>query len=427
MNGSFIKIPKASNLTIATMILVLLAYVIVFFLIAEVGIESQEHVGDGKRHARMAVNLSQGILVPPDEIWITNGPGYPLVVSIFRNFDDNWWWARFINPFLIFAALVMLYKTLSIYVPKKLALLAMVATACYYPLMLDVHKLHSEALTHFLIATWAYCTCRIFVSGKLKSALLCGLLFGYLCLTKVIFGYLLVISLFGIGIWAVISRSRKIVLLFSSFVIALLLCMPYLVHTYSLTGKAFHWADSGYTNLYWMTSPVETESGTWQPYPTALEREELSYHHPFVEYVHSLPYAERSEAFKEKAIEHIKENPSKYIYNWLSNIGRTLVNYPYDYTAQTNRSFFYFVPAFVLFYFLLRAFIVYFKQKPEIPVELLIIAIGGLIVYGGTTLLSASNRIVRPLIFMILPLMIFVLMSKYHNLKSKTDKNELVN
>ena len=39
------------------------------------------------------------------------------------------------------------------------------------------------------------------------------------------------------------------------YALALVWCLPYLAHTYSLTGRWFYWGSSGGMSLYWMSTP----------------------------------------------------------------------------------------------------------------------------------------------------------------------------
>ena len=383
-------------------------YSVVFLIVVDPQLS-----GDQIRHAGQAINLANGFYISPDRLWISNGPGYPLILSIFATLNIDWWWAKLLNPVFITVALWFLYLLLVVYLPKDKALIGVIAAAMYYPFILDLRLLHSEALTHMLVAAWAYFFCDMWRKANIKTAVIAGLVFAYLCLTKVIFGYLLVICLLFFSSWLIISRDRRMLLVAASFVVAAFACAPYLFYTQSMTGKIFHWADSGFTNLYWMSSPYPNDSGSWYQNERALSLEELSPHHEFIRHIDSLPHEKRSKEFAKKAIENIKSNPEKYFKNWIANVGRTIFNFPYDYTPQTLRTYFYIIPNSIFIYFLIRAINLYIQHKPKIPIELLLIALAGLTVYGGTTLIHATPRMVRPLLFLILPILIVTFMQTY--------------
>jgi 4-amino-4-deoxy-L-arabinose transferase-like glycosyltransferase len=261
-----------------------------------------------------------------------------------------------------------------------------------------------------LISGWAYLVCLLWKNGKPAIAIATGLAFGYLCLTKVIFGYLLAIALLFTGAWATISKRRQVVALASSFVVAALFCVPYLGYTNSISGKIFHWADMGAYNLYWMSSPYPEDSGDWHSYVAVATREELAPHRPFFDRLNRIPHQDRARALTEKAVEQIKANPAKYLQNWMANVGRTLFNYPYDYKPQTLRTYFYIFANGVVLYFLTRSISLIRQHRLRLSPELVLLVSSAFIVYGGTTLVFANPRIVRPLLFLVFPAMIVTLM-----------------
>ncbi len=63
---------------------------------------------------------------------------------------------------------------------------------------------------------------------------------------------------------------------------ALIWCVPYLLMTYSLTGKPFYWGSSGGLSLYWMSTPYDTEMGDWFSKIDVKERPELFHHRDFL-------------------------------------------------------------------------------------------------------------------------------------------------
>ncbi len=50
---------------------------------------------------------------------------------------------------------------------------------------------------------------------------------------------------------------------FQVTLLAFLFTVPWLIYTYSLTGRVFYWSNSGGANLYWMSSSATGEWGDW--------------------------------------------------------------------------------------------------------------------------------------------------------------------
>jgi len=191
---------------------------------------------------------------------------------------------------------------------------------------------------------------------------LAGITMGYLALTKVIFGYIIIFMLIGCSLLWIISRRsanyRKVAFI---LLIAFATTWPYLIYTYQLTGRIFYWGTSGGNNLYWMSNPIEGEYGDWLPTPKSDSihlksstnepetrgiintknnyapgrADSIRLHHlKDFEIINSYKGVKKDDAYKSIAISNIKLHPGKYVMNWISNIGRILFNYPYSYTYQ---------------------------------------------------------------------------------------------
>jgi len=182
-----------------------------------------------------------------------------------------------------------------------------------------------------------------------KYILLSGITMGYLVLTKIIFGYVLLFAFtVNVFLWllnrpAVNYRKNLIILL-----IAFTTIMPYLIYTFYLTGKFFYLGSSGADSLYWMSSPYDGEYGDWQPYPETPQpfkyrvyysEDSIAAHHKKdIDEIYKLHGTERERAYTEIAINNIKSHPVKFLKNCLSNIGRMLFSYPNAYTLQNNKT-----------------------------------------------------------------------------------------
>ena len=94
-----------------------------------------------------------------------------------------------------------------------------------------------------------------------------------------------------------------------------------------------------------MTSPIDGEYGDWHGADAVATRPELSRNHgEFYASLQGLSLVEQDTAFKQAALQNIREYPLKYLANLGCNIGRMLFNYPYSYTPQKPSTFLYLVP-----------------------------------------------------------------------------------
>jgi hypothetical protein len=219
-----------------------------------------------------------------------------------------------------------------------------------------------------LVCAYAYNTFRLFktASYSFKTIILTAFLLASIALTKVIFGYVIVVGLLLFGLCAVIKKSNELKKTLLVYVFALFFCLPYLIHTYTITDQFFYWGNAGGMQLYWMSSPYPEELGDWYSFSEKIPNY-TRYHKEFIDTLTDLNYVERDKALKNKAIDTICHNPKKYVYNWIANISRLLFEYPRSYfTKPSNHLYYYWPNVFVAFFSCLFIFptLRYIKKSP---------------------------------------------------------------
>jgi 4-amino-4-deoxy-L-arabinose transferase-like glycosyltransferase len=233
------------------------------------------------RYAMFANNLSHGYYSPRDDIepeypevrlfqvsvlnrediYLWSGPGYPIVLLPFVLLRMPWLLARLLNAFFLFGAVLYFYRTLRFYMSERPSLYFSFLLGVYPPFFARLHLLLTETLTVFLICGFMFHFCKLSQNkkGSWTHLLMAGFFLGYLALTKILFGYVIITSLtvsLLLYAWKRTDRFKRAVWVCC---FALLTCLPYLFYTYSLTGKVFYWANSGGMSLYWMSTPYEGE------------------------------------------------------------------------------------------------------------------------------------------------------------------------
>jgi hypothetical protein len=332
-----------------------------------------------------------------------------------------------LNAFFYYFSIVLLYKTLIQFSTKKMALIICVFWAFYFNAYQDLLLRCTEVFTFFLISLLLFLVFNIFNeknNSKNKYILLAGFTLGYLVLTKIIFAYVVIIFLAGSIILYFISKAKNnykktiFVLL-----IAFVTISPYLMYTYSLTGKIFYLGNSGGMSLYWMSNPNSGEYGDWfdEDYFSAKpmdEKAKLAKKSNFMEIyqanlkanhqkdfdeIFKFSGAQRDSVYKQIAIRNIKENPKSFFVNYISNIGRLFFSYPFSYTLQTNKTLFRIPFSGLLLFlslFLLIPTIINWKRL-IFPLKFFLIFL--LLYLGASSLLSAYTRMFT----VVVPLVLF--------------------
>jgi hypothetical protein len=351
-----------------------------------------ELVGDQIRYLSFANNILNGYYSPPPPgINLWNGPGYPafLVPFIFFNLPHSL--LLILNAFLLYFSLIISYKTFCFYSPEKSSFLYTVLLGFYFPMYEMLRHLLSECLTWFLISLICYSFANSFRQKTIswKDVVLAGFSIAYLAMTKVIFGYVIILMLFVSGFLflfpAFYASAKKAALI---FLVSFLFCLPWLFYTYSLTGKLLYWSNSGGMSLYTMSTPYEGETGQWYDQKRLVNSPN---HTVFMDSVLKLTPVQRDEAFKKAAIKNIKNHPVKYLANLVSNVGRLLF-FPTDYVSNSILSYYPFIPNMFIVVFIVITSVISACQFKRIPQEIVFLFLFIIIYLAGSTLLSAYRR-----------------------------------
>jgi 4-amino-4-deoxy-L-arabinose transferase-like glycosyltransferase len=244
-------------------------------------------------------------------------------------------------------AVVFLYKALKLISSHKIALIFSLLLAVYPNAISVLPILYTEAFTGLLISSLIYCLSLYYKKGDRKYSLLAGFVLGYLTLTKVILGYVLIVGITVCLILLLFKKNRVYALQsLKILLLAFAVTVPYLAYTYHLTGKALYWGNSGGMSLYWMSTPYENEYGDWKlpyltnnQYPILFKSAEVvailkKNHAQELNFILKHNEFEQDELFKQAAVKNIKKNPFKFARNYYYNFSRMLFNFPYSYSYQ---------------------------------------------------------------------------------------------
>jgi len=233
----------------------------------------------------------------------------------------------------------------------------------YSPAREHLRLLYTETLCAFLLTAWAFHVLRATTDvARLRGSrwqrihvVLAGVCLGLLCLTKVTFGpatvalaavLLLASRRFRIRRSAegLVRANPLLVPHLQAALIALLFCVPYLIYTYSLTGRVFYWASAWPNPFYWLTSPFPEESGDWYHQGWVFNNPLLREHHgaiflrtsgldknpdlPEIEQLLNISSPESADIFLQQALQNVREHPFKFLSNWSLNWLRLFFDVP---------------------------------------------------------------------------------------------------
>jgi len=353
-----IKVDTNPFLLFAPFLLIYILYVLIA--------SSPESFGDEPRYLNYAHHLIRGYYSPAyPYIDLGNGPGYPLILTPFVALNLSIIYVKLFNGVIYYFSVVFLFKACTQIVSKRLALVFSIIWAVYPYTFEQMHHALPEVFASTLIPPFIFCIITAFKINNFKKErqylIGAGLMFGYLALTKPIFGYVLTFMLIISAILWITGKhnfnyKKTLVLLIISF----LTTAPYLVYTYNLSGKMFYWSSFGGNNLYWMSTPYEGEYGNYYRFPFVSSWDRIAGSEETVKLHHQKDFEEllkdpevkkaniingeiqgdlsngtaQDDLLKKIAIQNIKSHPLKFLENCVSNAGRMLFNYPASFVLQ---------------------------------------------------------------------------------------------
>jgi hypothetical protein len=391
--------------TAAALTFLALAYTAVVVLLAP-----RQFVGDEGAYGQLAENLTHGYFSPPDHIQLWWGPGYPLALAPFFGIHLPMLVPRLLNVACLLGAVVLTFFTARLFVRPVIALLVAGYVAIYPPAIQALPFLATEPLALLLGTLWMYCCCRAFLTFEetrdprhLRRArfVLAGgaVALAYLAVTKIFFGWVILASLAASVALLAAYRARAYARWVLMFGLALLLCSPYLMYTYQVTGRPLYWGSSGGLSLYWMSTPYPGELGDWFSEADMRDDPRLNVSHRSVyASIEDLDQVQADDALRQVAVQQIANHPGKFVLNWIDNIGRLVLNFPYSFSAFNVRTLIVGLvnaPAVglaVLSVWLLLA------RKRHLPNALAAVGLVTAVAFLGSSLLSAYVRQFLPLL-----------------------------
>jgi len=310
---------------------------------------------DEQRYMFFANNLIHGYYSPPaPDFNLWNGPGYPILIMPFVALGLPALSIALMNAFFHYLSAVFIFKSLERTTSFKIALIAGLFWACYFNSFQPMPVVYTEPFSMFLISLLIYLFLKAFNSDRIinskKYIILSGLVFGFLVLTKIVFGYILVLLLFLFFIFSFIKHQTANYRIGRNIlIIAMLINVPYLIYTFQLTGKVFYWGNSGGASLYWMSTPYDDEYGDWVGKSLKTYSGEnfniqgsgdslVARHGKDYEKIYALPLILQDGMYTKLAIQNIKSKPLKFAKNIFYNLGRMFFHYPFSYSVQKPKT-----------------------------------------------------------------------------------------
>jgi hypothetical protein len=378
--------------------IILVAVFCCLYVVVVLTCSTEELTGDEGDYLSLACNITRGYISTDQSVNLWHPPGYALFLAPFVAVGLPRIAMRLANGLLLAVAAFFLYRTLLFTRRPRTALAFTCLFALYVPFYKSLIFIHSEIFSVALICAFSYYLTKYVRTDIRRNSSMLGAsaTLALLAMTRVLFGYVIVIMLFIAGLGSFIAAvrfNRRVILVWT---LGLLFCVPYLSYTFALTGKPFYWSSAGGLSLYWMSSPYPEEYGDWFAPDEVMTRPELTRHRAFFTRLSQLDQIEADDALKEKAVEQIREYPLKFLVNSIANAGRLFFSYPYSYTQQKLSTFYYLLPNILLIHGILAAATSHIRRRRLWYTDMKVFVVMGLAYMLLTLPLSAYARMLFP-------------------------------
>jgi hypothetical protein len=297
--------------------------------------------GDEGAYLAFAKRLVHGhYALAPGWVWLAKGPGLPIVLTPFVAFHAPVLAARvFVGPIALFCAVVVFLKVADMVLERTWALASAYLFAAYWPTLALLRVIHDEPLCVLLVVSLVH---RIGVWSRYRrrrDVLISGAILAWLALVRVEFGYLLivwiVIAASSLALRRGVNVARNVL---ASSLVALILCIPYLAYTQSVTHRFFYWSTSGGAQLYWMDTGRSSDLGNWISPLEVFTNLQLAPHRALFRQIEASPPQDWDTNLSNAAFRNIRHHPLLYGRNLILNGSRQVLNVPYSYTRFKWRS-----------------------------------------------------------------------------------------
>ncbi|MEQ1748344.1 MAG: glycosyltransferase family 39 protein [Prosthecobacter sp.] len=377
--------------------LLLFVGTLLLYILNVIATDHRDFIWDEGRYHKYAEHLTQGFYVTPEKPDIINGPGYPLVLAPMIVAGVSVMGQRMLNALFIAFAVWFSFRAVLPYAGRRWALIVALVTALHPSLVRAGPFLMTEALAVCCVAGfgWAFSAALRAEKWRWSLILAAGFAFGWLTLTRVFFGNVIMAAVVFLVLLLIVWESQrgKLLRALAMMAVAFTMCVPWLAYTHSITGEKLCWSTVSGELLYWMTSTQPGENGHWFSVEEAQYKPELVAHHRelFLTY-YEVSVKEREATFKRIAMEQLRANPLGVYKNWLSNLCRLVFGFPRSFQTENFLNVGLVVFNGPILLIALIALYYGLKKCRSLPIEVLLLALLLFIYLGGSTLAPGQPR-----------------------------------
>jgi 4-amino-4-deoxy-L-arabinose transferase-like glycosyltransferase len=372
----------------------LLAALIVPFLAIPIVLGPGD-LGDEGAYLMYADNILHGGYVSePGWSWIAHGPGLPLVLSPLVALGLPTLAIRcIVGPGLMSLAVLAFYSVGRMHLSRRAALALAFAFGAFWPLWPALRVVRNEPLTVLCLTLATLAVLRWHRDRQWRHAFVAGAFLGFATLTRVEWGYLIVVWGLIAAVLAVRGRyvqPARFTLIVCA--VAMALCLPYLAYTYDITHKPFFWSDNGGGQLFWMASGRGADLGDWHDASVVKTDPRLTTFRPLYRSLESRGPIGRDAGLRDAAVDNIKHRPLLYARNVGYNVERQVLNAPYSFTPTNWAAVLFYGSANLTLFTLFALVVSRAARRRELTSDLVILTAFVVSTFALHSVVSAEAR-----------------------------------
>lgn len=261
--------------------------------------------------------------------FLWHGPGLIVVLAPLVALDVALPLMRFVEPMLLFAALVLFHRLLSIRLAPRPALFWTYVLGLYAPLLLVLGTLQKEPLAIVLVIAGMLALARGLEGSRPWSLVAAGLSLGGLTMVRPEFGWVTLALLIGAVLSCVRRHGRGVRRrLVAVVAIAMVACAPWLLYTHAETGRVLYWSSSSGLSLFWMSPTLPGETGQWHSPVLVFRDPALAPYRAWFHHLDAVPPLRSDLELRHRAAANVRAEPLAYARNVAANASRLLFAVP---------------------------------------------------------------------------------------------------
>src|SRR3954471_6736429 len=281
-----------------------------------------------------AARMLDGQVVPSGHVtdpraYLWHGPGLVVFLAPLVRLHLPLVAIRFVEPVLLGCAVLLFHRLLRVRLGPRASLAWTYAFGLYVPFFSVLPHVHKEPLCILLVVAGMLALTRGLADGRRLPLAGAGLALGALTMVRLEYGWV-TFALLAVAVLGWVRRRHSVTArrLVAVAAVGVAACAPWLVYTYSLTGRPLYWGSSSGLSLFWMSPTLPGQTGQWYAPDRVLGDRALAPYRPLFRRLQTCDPVRSDLWLRDRAAANIRARPAGYARNLAANVTRLFFAIP---------------------------------------------------------------------------------------------------